>query len=454
LPAAHGGGGRHLAAGMTFRVMYHRGDARLFNSTCTHAALAEEVIVLVLPRFASPRHTALVGVALAVACGAVLAVPGRALAGPTYAFVATAHVSSTEPTSEHDALGCASANDCVVVGPDLAKSFDGQQATAISGLNGPGTLTAEGVDPNDWHAASCASDGACMIVSVDGLVAGHSAFRASATSPWTRVPMPIPQGEPSDGEWFVSQSVSCSSATFCLAAATFSNGADFPQVWRWDGTAWHLGNLNPSDPGHHTVDFRGVSCAAAWQCVVVGQRAVTTSGPALGEAVFRAVLDGNTWSVANLAVPSGDDGEADNVSCWSVQHCRIVGVVRHRGASSNSPTDVAVWKWSGGAFTTTTGFQASHSPAIESMSCTSATFCVAAGWEFNFATDQTSHLDLLWDGTSWTPLAIHRTALTGGGTVSTTTDGVACSAAYACRMVGDDSNGTARGTFLDSLQAT
>lgn len=409
---------------------------------------------MVVDRRASSRHAiVVVVVAFVVACGALLAVPGTALAGPTYAFVATAHISSSEPTSEQDALGCASANDCVVVGPDLAKSFDGQHVAAISGLDGPGTPTAEGVDPNDWHAASCASDGGCMIISVDGLVAGHSAFRASATSPWRRVAIPIPS-EPSDGEWFVSQSVSCSSATFCLAAATFSDGDNFAQVWRWDGTAWHLGNLKPSDPGLHTVDFRGVSCAAAWQCVVVGQRAVTTGTSALGEGVFRAVLDGSSWSVANLPLPSGDNGEADNVSCWSVQHCRIAGVVRHPGASANSPTNVAVWKWSGGDFTATTGYQASHSPEIESMSCTSASFCVAAGFEFNFATNQSEHLDLLWNGTAWAPLAIHRTALSGSGTVSTTTDGVACSAAYVCRMVGDDSNGTARGTYLDSLQAT
>ncbi len=410
--------------------------------------------MVAVDRLVSPRRVVLLVLAFTVACVALLAVPGRALAGPTYAFVATAHVSSTEPTSERDALGCASANDCVVVGPDLAKSFDGQQATAIPGLNGPGTPTAEGVDPNDWHAASCAPDGACMIVSVDGLVAGHSAFRASATSPWTRVAMPIPQGEPSDGEWLVSQSVSCSSATFCLAAATFSDGDNFPQVWRWDGTAWHLGNLNPSDPGLHTVDFRGVSCAAAWQCVVVGQRAVTTSTPDLGSTAFRAVLDGTTWAVANLPMPSGDNGAADNVSCWSVQHCRVVGVVTPRSAPASGPITVAVWKWSGADFTATTGYQPAHSPEIEAISCTSATFCVAAGWEFNFSNDHSSHLDLLWNGTSWTPLDIHRTALSGSGTVSTTTDGVACSAAYACRMVGDDSNGTARGTFLDSLQAT
>ena len=158
--------------------------------------------------------------------------------------------------------------------------------------------------------------------------------------------------------------------------------------------------------------------------------------------------------VENLPVPSGDDGEADNVSCWSVQHCRLIGAVSRRGQSSGGPVAVAVWKWSGDDFTATTGYQPSHSPEIESLSCTSASFCVAAGWEFDFATDGSSHLDLLWNGTSWTPLDIHRTALSGSGTVSTTTDGVACSAADACRMVGDDSNGTARGTFLDSLQAT
>jgi len=402
----------------------------------------------------SPRAVGAVVVAFLVACGAMLAVPGRALAGPTYRFVATAHVNSSAPPNERDpseqnALGCASPDDCVIVGTDLARTFDGQHVAPIAGLDGPGTLTEDGVDPNDWHAASCASDGACMIIGVDGLVSGHSAFRASPTAPWTRVAMPIPPNLWPDGGWIPWESVSCASATFCLAAATFSDGFQFSQVWRWDGTTWHLGNLKPSDPGEFTVYFSGVSCAAAWQCVVVGQRAASTDPSDPGLTGFRAVLDGNTWSVANLPMPSGATGEADTVSCWSVQHCRIIGYVKS-GTGVGSNHELTVWKWSGQDFTTTTGYEGSAIPVIDTMSCTSATFCVGAGLQSN---GQIEHLDILWNGTSWTPLDIHRSALTGGGAVQTATSGIVCSAAYECRMVGHDWSGYDEGTFLDSLEA-
>jgi hypothetical protein len=265
--------------------------------------------------------------------------------------------------------------------------------------------------------------------------------------------MPMPPPNTDNDVWLTSQSISCSSATFCLAAATFSDeGILGAQVWRWDGHAWHLGNLNPSEPSFGGVYFSGVSCAAAWECVVVGHRNIEfpIGGGAdeLGEVPFRAVLDGSKWSVANLPVPKGTvDEQADSVSCWSIHRCRIIGSATDQNMS-------AVWKWAGDAFTATTGCEGSAVPVLDSMSCTSATFCVAAGWAHPVDTEGSEHLDLLWNGTAWIPLAIHRTALSGSGQVFTTTDGVACSAAYMCRLVGYDTNFTAYGTFLDSLQAT
>ena len=403
-----------------------------------------------LNRLTSAR-VAVVAAAIVLAFVAVLAAPGKALAGPTYRFVGTAHVSSSAPKHYAlglDGLGCVSANDCVIVGPDLAKSFDGQHVVAIAGLNGPGTLTTDGVDPNDWHAASCAPDGACMMVSLDGFASGHGAFRSSATASWTRVAMPMPQPDNSADKWSAFyQNVSCASATFCLATAN----ADTGQVWRWDGHAWHLAKLKVSVPHFGTVFFSGVSCAAARECVVVGHRSIRISGsPAYGEAPFRAVLDGNTWSVANLSVPTGTvDEQADTVSCWSVKHCRILG-------STTQLDDVTAWEWSGNSFNATAGYADSKVPKLHSMSCTSATFCVAAGWDnpVNSVPSHSAHLDLLWNGIAWTSLAVHRTPLGGNGPAYTTTDGVVCSAAYACRLVGNDTNFTAYSTFLDSLQAS
>ena len=219
--------------------------------------------------------------------------------------------------------------------------------------------------------------------------------------------MPMPQPDNSADKWSAFyQNVSCASATFCLATAN----ADTGQVWRWDGHAWHLAKLKVSVPHFGTVFFSGVSCAAARECVVVGHRSIRISGsPAYGEAPFRAVLDGNTWSVANLSVPTGTvDEQADTVSCWSVKHCRILG-------STTQLDDVTAWEWSGNSFNATAGYADSKVPKLHSMSCTSATFCVAAGWDnpVNSVPSHSAHLDLLWNGIAWTSLAVHRTPLGG-----------------------------------------
>jgi hypothetical protein len=391
------------------------------------------------------RLGSLVGV-LGVVVGLVVALPSAAWAGPTYRFVATAHVSSGP--SHASWLSCSGADDCVIVGPDLAKSFDGTHVTPIAGLDGPGTVAADGSDANDWHAVSCAPDGFCMAVGVD-VTTGRSAYRASPTSAWTRAIVPMPADLPGEGGWIQIQSVSCASATFCLAVASFADGPIWGVVWRWDGTRWHAAHPDPAFGNQDNwVEYGAVSCWAAWGCIITGDR-VTAAAP--GNRAFRAVLEGTTWHVANLSAPAGTAASYGNgVSCWAPERCMIVGEVRTSFATLKQT--VTGWRWDGTDFVRTAGYPVNSGPDLYRESCTSATFCVAAG----FLEPASTPLVLRWDGSTWTFVGIHVTALPGTGPLSAGAYGVACTTAYVCRLVGNDVRASdpdaPRATFLDSLQ--
>jgi hypothetical protein len=345
-------------------------------------------------------------------------------------------------------VSCITGDDCVVVGDEMALIFNGHSATPIPDLNGPGKV-ADGRDRNSWNSVSCVPSGACMITGLgDDADAAGSAFRASLTAPWSRPVMPIPaQMRANPGNYFF-QSLSCASATFCIEVATIGTDTGTESAdWRWDGTSWHVGTLNPAGV---LIHLRGVSCWAVNECLVVGDDQYATA--------IRWRLDGSTWHRANLPHPPGGIYSSvipEAVSCWSAEQCTIIGT----RTGKNPPDTIIVWQWSGGSFTDTTVTSPSSTDVtFHSLSCVSAAFCVAAGDHGeNSVTGALGNYVVLWDGAAWTRLSVHVTNV-GAGRQSVA-QAVSCTDAYFCRLVGYDytNNGVppmTASSFLDSLRAT
>lgn len=358
----------------------------------------------------------------------------------TYVFEGTTHLANAATVL---GISCVTDDNCVVVGADMARTFNGSSATPIPGLNGPGAVVAHR-DQNSWVSVSCLPTGACMMTGLDpGGYTGGSAFRASATAAWTRAVIPVPPGFKAQAGNFAFQSLSCASATFCVEVGTMlTETGTVSADWRWDGKSWHVGALNP-DPGG-LIHLRGVSCWAAYECLVVGDNQYSIP--------VRWILDGSTWHRANLPQPSGaahNDILADAVSCWSADRCMVIG---SRGASYEA--GIFVWKWSGGSSfpETTVSSPTGTGSVFNSLSCSSAKFCVAAGGHMaTFASSPGTYV-LLWDGSTWTRLTVHVSNVGAGR--QAVASGVSCVAAYTCRLVGSDYSPSQASSFLDSLKAS
>lgn len=256
-------------------------------------------------------------------------------------------------------VSCTSATFCTAVGNEL-------------GVNGPGLAVADrwngqnwvsestppfgGVLPELW-SVSCTSATFCMALGVghDGPFAERWNGRA-----WTIVTIPAPVGA---AAWGLG-GLSCTSASACTAVGSAGRTANKPLVETWNGIGW-AAEVIPVPAGTTHAALGAVSCVSSTWCVAVGSYA---SG---ARYVFLAdVWNGSSWTIQSVPRPPGILGsELSGVSCVSTTACTAVG------------DDQAV-NWNGSTWT----IEALPYPAgasevvLESVSCTSATTCTAVGW--------------------------------------------------------------------------
>jgi hypothetical protein len=110
------------------------------------------------------------------------------------------------------------------------------------------------------------------------------------------------------------QSVSCSSAAFCVAVGDYASASDYLQtmVESWSGSAWSV-VANP-DPSDENSSFHGVSCTNATGCVAVGSSDSGTLIDTWGGRVWTTTVSPNTVG-----------GHLYGVSCMSPSGCAAVG---------------------------------------------------------------------------------------------------------------------------------
>ncbi len=274
------------------------------------------------------------------------------------------------------------------------------------------------------------------------------------------------------------RSVSCPSATFCMAVDESGNNA-----LRWNGSSWS----RPAtiDPGGFKVELTSVSCPSDHFCVAVdtlgraliwngrwwsGPRAIDPHGAGMESvscptATFCVAVDGNgnalTWNGSSWSRPVRIDGTGTNiqsVSCASATFC----------AAGDWGGDVLTFNgktWSRPQLVDPTNTAETTGGGIGSMACPTSTFCVGLDWEggsvtYNghswkrdttFDPDGAEGLmevsctsasfcmavdggnDLIWNGSTWTsPNPID---VTGDGI-----EDVSCGSTTSCMVVDWDGN--------------
>jgi hypothetical protein len=330
------------------------------------------------------------------------------------------------------AVSCTSGRACTAVGSHAA-SLSGTGFTLAERWNGTRwriqpTKLPTGATSATFSAVSCPSATACTAVgSTPGKAADTSVSLAevwNGTS-WRVQAIPAPKGSTSSSLF----GVSCTSPNTCTAVGNYTTAAGriLALAERWNGTTWRIQAV-PS-PATSTR-FDGVSCATAHACTAVG---LQDKGSA-GTRPFAEAWDGTTWRTQAVPLPPGSPGGAlAAVSCTSPRACTATGA----NFSNTGPT-LAV-RWNGTRWrvqrTPTPNFTTSHEePALNAVSCASATACTATG---TYAPDgRLAYFLEAWNGRSWRLV----TAPHPAGFASGALDGVSCVLAR-CTAVGYWSGG-------------
>ncbi|HEY2505276.1 MAG TPA: hypothetical protein VGI58_02080 [Streptosporangiaceae bacterium] len=256
-------------------------------------------------------------------------------------------------------ISCTSASFCLALGsPAGAETWDG---STWSELTAPDAFI-----PNSGglQAVTCLSDTDC--VAVGSTLMGLKAHALVATwdgSTWTTSTPALPAGSVNS----LLAGVSCTSATNCVAAGSYTTtagGTYHALVETWDGTTWTIASPSMRVDG---FDHVSVSCATASACMV-------TWG-AFGEALADW-WNGSIWTATTFPGPTAhvDARWVYGVSCTSATFCTAVGGFLYPNASGPL---VDTWNgttWTAAALPATVGVA-----EFNAVSCTTGTACTAVG---------------------------------------------------------------------------
>jgi hypothetical protein len=322
-------------------------------------------------------------------------------------------------------VSCVTSNFCIAVGvagaAPLVEEWNGSRWSLVNSPSTSGQL----------YSVSCASSSFCM-------AAGDVYYHLNGThvqtlieewdgSSWKLVSSP--NGSSQDS---VLNAVSCVSTDFCLAAGCSSFCAPPGFIYyvsfdaqtlteEWDGSTWNLVNSPPSSPASGLF---GVNCISSRFCMAVGADTYQT---------LTEEWDGISWRLVSSPNSPSGGGDFFGVSCVSRSFCLSVGSYEESALESVYVTLAARWSgndWSrvssASSFITTGNF-------LSAVSCTSVSFCMAAGVYYG----EPWHQMLIeeWDGSSWSLVV---GSPSGGGTEEQILNGVSCSSANFCMAAGYD----------------
>jgi hypothetical protein len=188
--------------------------------------------------------------------------------------------------------------------------------------------------------------------------------------------------------------VTCPASRNCTATGATSTGKALAE--HWNGKSWSVQPAASPDP---ISELLSVSCHPAGACVAVG-----AGGPASGAtaAPLAEQWTGGKW-VATSPSPvdpsPGDFAELDSVSCLSATNCMAVG---DAGNAAGTTDATLAEHWDGTSWTVETTPDPAKFSSLVSVSCTSASHCVAVGADSATATGSVRPLVEVWNGSTWT----------------------------------------------------
>lgn len=178
-------------------------------------------------------------------------------------------------------IACPTTTFCVAVGGSIAVSTDGGQTWTLEGVN-------DGVGTGVLRSVSCSTATQCIAVAANGVgrispnVSGLAVETSDAGATWQPVTMPA-------GTASVDQ-VACTSGNQCFAGG-FDNASGDPASFATSSDGGASWQVQPAPGGLSQI--AGLTCPAMNDCVVVGSA---------GSSSFAVTTaNGTTWAATRLA---------------------------------------------------------------------------------------------------------------------------------------------------------
>ena len=203
--------------------------------------------------------------------------------------------------------------------------------------------------------------------------------------------------------WSILDTVSCVSATYCLAGGSYVAGSGEPLLADlWTGSSWHQVSVaQPTPQSGWFNNIEALSCSSTTNCTAVGDIIQVQSNNTLTLHTFAEVHTASGWSLTSVPMPSGQQGFLKGMSCVSATYCLAVGGVGPYTSTDNQG-HAASAVWNGSAWTVKVVTPPSGQGSLfAGTECLSAANCVAVGTVGKFATNTGHGMTGFWNGTTW-----------------------------------------------------
>lgn len=345
--------------------------------------------------------------------------------------------AATNPQVYLDPVSCTSAGNCTAVGSYLDSSDTGQVLllTETDGVWGTGVeaaLPANAVaGDGSLSSVSCASPGNCSAVGAYESSTNVLPLLLTETAgSWTAGIEPsLPANAAAKNQSAPLGSVSCASPGNCTAVGGYFDKSGNSQALLLDETAGHWATgVEAGLPGNaattsayagETVLLYAVSCASAGNCSAVGSycaggncNTLGNGTPSSGEQGLLLTETAGHWTTgveADLPVDAAGTSPLEyinSISCASAGNCTAVGSYY----DGSQHTHLVLLTETAGHWATgikealpvnAAGAAAQEELGVNSVSCSSAGSCTAAGTYSGVGSDNTRPLLLTEAGGLW-----------------------------------------------------
>ena len=193
-----------------------------------------------------------------------------------------------------------------------------------------------------------------------------------------------------------------STVVFIVAALLGSTGVVSMQTAEAATSGWYVAPV----PGTGADDvLLGSTCANSLQCWAVGITLENLGGgnPSSVSPLVEA-WNGTTWTLVPMPLPGGEGGGLFDATCVNGSDCWAVGAVVATG--SGNPTGTLIEQWNGTSWSVvpspTPGGPGVVGAILSSVSCASASSCMAVGYATDVNGNNLTDVVEQWNGSSWT----------------------------------------------------